>query len=318
MHPIVSHNVLINGSRIAYGIHSPDDGKGHPVILIHGTPSSSLIWRNVVSRLVAAGYKVHVFDLLGYGLSERPWDANIDTSISGQVSVLEGLLVHWNLATNQEESDPSANQAVQDRATFHIVAHDIGGAVAQRFGILSRFRERMRSLTLIDSVSFDSYPSRRTKEQMVPGLDVLAHVSDAEHREKFREWLVSAVYHKQRFTSSEGSIDTFLNYISGPIGQASLFLHQVRHYDPKHTMEIADRLHELGSPRPVLLVWGANDEWQVPDRGRKLQRAIPGSRLELVEECGHFAPEDQPDRIAELVVSFWNEQTSTPLQNKQP
>ena len=46
----------------------------------------------------------------------------------------------------------------------HIVAHDIGGAIAQRLAIFSP--ERLRSLTLIDVVSFDSWPSRRIKAHL--------------------------------------------------------------------------------------------------------------------------------------------------------
>ena len=139
-------NTLIRGQRIAYGVH----GAGEPVVLIHGTPSSSYIRRNVAPELVRSGHKVHLFDLLGYGLSERPWDPAVDTSVSGQVPILEGLLSHWEL----------------DRT--HVVAHDIGGAVAQRFCIFNP--DSVKSLTMIDTVSFDSWPSKRTNEQMKMGI----------------------------------------------------------------------------------------------------------------------------------------------------
>lgn len=277
MQPIATNNVLIKGNRITYGIH----GTGQPVVLLHGTPSSSLLWRNVVPRLTEAGFKVHVFDLLGYGLSERPRDPNVDTSMSGQVPILEGLLAHWGLDT------------------FHLVAHDIGGGIAQRFGIF--YPHRLRSLTLIDVVSFDSYPSKRTREQMKNGLQQLIDASDADHRAHFREWLLDSVHDKQKF--ADGSLETFLEYISGPIGQGSLFQHQVRHYDPVHTMEIADRLHELGK-LPVKIIWGADDAWQVVDWAYKLNKAIPGSDLEILESCGHFSPEDQPEKLSQIILSF--------------
>lgn len=275
--PIATRNVLVEGHRITYGVL----GTGKPVVLLHGTPSSSLIWRNVVPHLVDSGYQTHVFDLLGYGLSERPSDPAVDTSMTGQVVILEGLLKHWNLQR------------------FHLVAHDIGGGIVQRFAIANP--DRVLSLTMIDVVSFDSYPSKRTKQQMEFGLESLGKADDARHREHFREWLLSAVHHKQKFASS--SLDTFLGYISGPLGQPSLFQHQVRHYDPKHTMEVADRYHELGK-LPVKLIWGADDAWQVTDWAHKLNEAIPGSDLEIVKEAGHFSPEDQPERIAELLLAF--------------
>ena len=277
MEPVATENVLIRGSRIAFGLY----GAGKPVVLLHGTPSSSLIWRNVIPHLVNAGFKVHVFDLLGFGLSERPWDPSIDTSISGQVPILEGLLAYWGLETT------------------HVVAHDIGGGIAQRFAVFSP--ERIISLTLIDVVSFDSYPSKRTREKMQNGLENLIKAKDEEHRAHFKEWLLSAVKYPQKLADT--SLDTFMEYISGPVGQASFFQHQVQHYDPKHTMEIADRIHELGK-LPVKLIWGADDAWQVVDWAHKLNQAIPGSELEIFKNCGHFLPEDQPEELSESLVQF--------------
>ena len=280
MPPLVSENTLILGNRIAYGIY----GAGEPVVLIHGTPSSSYIWRAVVPKLGSCGYSVHLFDLLGYGLSERPWDPAVDTSVSGQVPILEGLIEHWEL----------------DRV--HVVAHDIGGAIAQRFAIFSP--QAVRSLTLIDTVSFDSWPSKRTEEQMKAGLDVLVKKPDEEHRAHFRNWILSTVHDQARLRSE--SLDTFVDYISGPVGQGSFFQHQVSHYDHKHTSELSSRLSELGD-LPVQIIWGENDAWQLVDWAHKLHAAIPGSSLHVLAECGHFAMEDKPDVITELLTTFFLE-----------
>lgn len=136
---------------------------------------------------------------------------------------------------------------------------------------------------------------------MEQGLEALIKASDADHRAHFRNWLLSAVHYTQRF--EDGSLETYLDYISGPIGQASLFQHQVRHYDSVHTLETADKLSDLGRV-PVQLIWGAEDAWQVPDWAQKLQAAIPGAKLTILDDCGHFAPEDQPEWIAELIRQF--------------
>ena len=277
MPDLVPENTLILGYRIANGIH----GEGEPVVLIHGTPSSSYIWRNIVPDLVNSGHKVHLFDLLGYGMSERPWDPTVDTSVSGQVPVLKGLMAHWGLDYT------------------HIVAHDIGGAVAQRFCIFNP--QFVKSLTLIDTVSFDSWPSKRTIEQMQAGLDMLVKKPDEEHREHFRNWILSTVHSKDRLCAE--SLETFVNYISGPVGQGSFFQHQVRHYDHKHTSELDDRISELGK-LPVQILWGENDAWQVVDWAHKLHATIPGSKLHIVPECGHFAMEDKPEKISALVTVF--------------
>jgi pimeloyl-ACP methyl ester carboxylesterase len=194
---------------------------------------------------------------------------------------LESLLEYWGLES------------------AHIVGHDFGGAIAKRLGIFSP--ERVRSLSLIDIVSFDSYPSERTREQMQAGLEQLVKKPDAEHRAHFRDWLLSAVFHKENLVDS--ALDTYVDLISGAVGQGSLFQHQVRHYDPKHTQEIADRLTELSKHR-VKIIWGANDEWQVIDWAHKLHDAIPGSELDIIDNCGHSAMEDQPEKISELIINF--------------
>lgn len=274
---LVRQNAIINGARISYGVH----GRGDPVVLIHGTPSSSYIWRNILPSLVEAGYKVHLYDLLGYGLSERPYDPGIDTSVTGQVPILEELLDIWGLDD------------------LHVIAHDIGGGIAQRLGIQSP--DRVRTLSMIDVVSFDSWPSKRTHEQMQAGLETLIKAPDDAHREHFRDWLYSTVQNKERL--AETSMETYLDFISGPVGQASLFQHQVMHYDPKHTNEVAPRYDELGR-FPVQLIWGADDAWQVVAWAHKLHETIPGSELHILEDCGDFAMEDQPEQVSDLLVDF--------------
>jgi len=277
MTQLANQHILIDNTRIAYGVY----GTGDPLVLIHGTPSSSYIWRNVLPACVEAGYQVHVYDLLGFGLSERPWDTTIDTSVTGQVPILRGLMDAWGL----------------DQA--HVVAHDIGGAVAKRYALEEP--ERFRSLTLIDIVSYDSWPSPRTIQQMQDGLEKLITKPNGDHRQHYTEWLLTAVHNKQQLADS--ALPIYLEYISGPIGQGSLYQHQVSHYDSVHTMNISDQLHKLGE-LPVQLLWGENDAWQVKSWATRLHEAIPGSQLHLIKNCGHFAMEDQPEKVTSLILDF--------------
>lgn len=277
---LVQNHVIINGNRIAYGIY----GQGEPVVLIHGTPFFSHIWRNLAPAIVEAGYQVHVYDLLGFGHSERPQDPATDTSVSGQLPILLGLLDHWGLEAP------------------HIVGHDIGGAVGKQLGIYHP--DRIRSLTLIDCVSFDSWPSPRTRQQMREGLENLITASDEKHRAHFREWILSAAHDKANLQND--ALETYLAMISGPVGQTSLFQHQIMHYDPEHTDKLTDHLHELGQ-LPVQLIWGADDIWQVTDWAHRLHESIPGSTLHILENCGHLVMEDQPARVRELILGHLRE-----------
>src|SRR4030095_795139 len=90
------------GLAIAYDTF----GEGDPVVLVHGTPFSSFVWR-AIARELARSYRVFFYDLLGYGRSEKR--AGQDVSLAVQNRLLAALLKHWAL----------------DRP--HVIAHDFGG-----------------------------------------------------------------------------------------------------------------------------------------------------------------------------------------------
>src|ERR671927_238672 len=95
-------NVSSHG-RVRYEVF----GEGPPIVLVHGTPFSSYVWRKVVPSLAETN-TVYVYDLLGYGSSEKR--EGQDVSLAAQGRVLAELLGHWGL-------DAPA-----------IVGHDFGGA----------------------------------------------------------------------------------------------------------------------------------------------------------------------------------------------
>ena len=131
MRSILDSHMLVDGARIAY---TDSGGEDVPVVLIHGTPAHAYIWRHVRPGLVDAGHRVVVFDLLGYGLSEMPVEA--DTSVAAQARILGRLLDKLGVGR------------------VHVVGHDIGGAIAMIFAIGEP--ERVERLALIDTVSYDS------------------------------------------------------------------------------------------------------------------------------------------------------------------
>src|SRR5690606_23802081 len=122
---VLTDGLVVDGVRLAYR----DRGRGEPVIFIHGTPSHSYEWRDVVPHIEASGLRVIAYDLLGYGRSERPADR--DTSVAAQTELLEHLLDTLGLEQ------------------VNIVAHDIGGAIGLRFAIARP--ERVRRLMIMDA-----------------------------------------------------------------------------------------------------------------------------------------------------------------------
>jgi pimeloyl-ACP methyl ester carboxylesterase len=271
---LTDSDALVDGVRLAY----TDHGDGEPVVLIHGTPSHSYLWRNIAPRVRDAGYRTVVYDLLGFGRSERP--IGRDTSVTAQADVLVGLL----------------DQLLIDSA--HIVAHDIGGAIGQILAV--RYPERVRRLMLIDTVTYDSWPSD-TWRKIIRDNDDSRYVHQADD--------FSAMLSRQlrmTVTNPNSMNDEILrNYLSphdGAAGRASFFTHQVSHYDSRHTEQIADQLPSL--TLPVRVVWGADDRWQPVSYAERLCGDIPGAELSILANAGHFLPEDAPDALTAEILAF--------------
>ncbi|WP_119459869.1 alpha/beta fold hydrolase [Rhodospirillaceae bacterium SYSU D60014] len=275
---LLTERVIIDGHRIAAGRHPAEGGAKADLVLLHGTPSHSFIWREIAPRLVASGFNLYLYDLLGFGRSERPVGA--DTSVAAQGPILSAMLRHWGL----------------DRP--HIIAHDIGGAIGLRHAILEP--DPLASLTVIDICSYDSWPSETWKSIIASHMDSYASMPAAAFRDLLTRQLRMTVHDESRM---EGEVlEAYLAPISGPVGRLSFFHHQVRHYDSRYTEEISHRLAEIACP--VQIIWGAEDRWQPLHWAKRLAKDIPGARLDIVPEAGHFLMEDAPDAVVEHLVTF--------------
>lgn len=271
---LLTGNIVVDGVRLAYR----DQGRGMPVIFIHGTPSHSYEWRDVVPRIEAGGFRAVTYDLLGYGRSERPVDR--DTSVAAQTDLLAHLLDALDI----------------DRAD--IVAHDIGGAIGLRFAVARP--ERVRRLMVIDSVSYDSWPSPTWRRIIDEHLDDCMSMSQEAFDDLLTRQLAMTVADASLMTGDV--LRAYLAPHRSALGRASFFEHQVRHYDAKYTEEISDALGRL--TMPVRILWGEEDQWQPLRYARRLGDAIPDADLVTVPDAGHFLMEDAPERVVEEIRNF--------------
>ncbi|MFC1231195.1 alpha/beta fold hydrolase [Streptomyces sp. Sce081] len=271
---LLTDSLVVDGVRLAHR----DRGRGEPVIFIHGTPSHSYEWRDVVPHIEAAGFRTVTYDLLGYGRSERPVDR--DTSVAAQTDLLGHLLEALCI----------------DRAT--IVAHDIGGAIGQRFAVAHP--ERVRRLMLIDSVSYDSWPSPTWRRIIDEELDDLPGMSQDAFDALLTRQLGMTVADASHMTGDV--LQAYLAPHRSAPGRVSFFEHQVRHYDSKYTEEIGDALRRL--TMPVRILWGEEDRWQPLHYAERLRDDIPGAELVVVPGAGHFLMEDAPGRVVREIRDF--------------
>ncbi len=263
----------VNGARL-YSYAAGSRGAGEPVVFLHGFPTSSHLWTDVVP-LVPKGHRVVVVDLLGYGRSDRP--AGRDVSVRGHAERVVGLL-----------DALAINYAC-------IVGHDVGGGIAQTMAV--RWPTRVSRLMLVNSVAFDLWPGREVKiaRAMLP---LTRHLPAT--------WLLSILrtdLMRGYVTSDRGthSIEMYVRPFAKPDGRDSLVEHMIS-LDSSETKAIEPRLKDIVAPTAIL--WGAEDPFLPVAIGRRLHTEIPGSSLAVVPDARHFTPEEAPETVADVLTEL--------------
>jgi pimeloyl-ACP methyl ester carboxylesterase len=246
-------------------------GQGPPVVLVHGTPWSSWTWRRVASEL-AESFTVYVFDLLGFGASDKRPDQ--DVSLSGHGRRLADLLDHWGL-------DSPA-----------VVAHDIGGAATLRAHLLHG--RALRALALVNVVALRPWGSpffRLVREHAAVFEQLPAPI---------HEGVVRAYIGTARPDPLERDLEDALASPWLDPGGQSAFYRQIAQADERDTDEVEPLYPRIAAPTFVL--WGERDPWIPVERGRELARRIPGARLEILPHAGHLVQEDEPEELTRLLA----------------
>lgn len=262
--------VDVGGARLYY-YAAGSRGSGEPIVLIHGFPTSSHLWRDVVP-LLPSGRRVVVVDLLGYGRSDRPMER--DLSIKGHadrvIALLDALRIQYAA----------------------IVGHDLGGGIAQYLAV--RHPTRVERLCLIDSVGFDEWPTRQIKMAKAT-LPLTRHLPTT--------WILSALRSEmERGYAQEvrgaRSIDIYIRPFCSPEGRDVLVEH-LEALDPEETVALSPRLGEIMAPTAVIT--GAHDPFLTPHVAKQLHEAIPGSTLDVIPDVRHFTPEESPEAISAII-----------------
>jgi pimeloyl-ACP methyl ester carboxylesterase len=248
-------------------------GAGSPVVLMHGTPFSSVVWRDVVAAL-AHRHEVFVWDMLGYGQSEMR-DGQ-DVSLRAQQEIFVSLLDRWGLGA------PT------------VVAHDIGGAVALRAALLSK--RAYARLALLDAVALGQWGSgffRLAREND----EVLTALPGYMHEAMVRSHLATASHVGLPATV----VDELARPWLGAQGQRA-FYRQIAQADQRFTDEIEPHYGELDLP--VLVGWGRCDGWLLPEYARSLAAAIPDAGLRWFDNAGHLIQLDAPAQLVSALRDF--------------
>ncbi len=264
-----------------------DEGprSGSVILLVHGVPTSSWLYRHVITGLVAQGHRVVAPDLIGFGASDKPRDTRLLTPVR-QAERLLVLMDHLGV----------------DHWTH--VCHDAGGPWS--FELLERAPDRVERLVLLNTIIYRSGfhpPAHMRKEgtlsrvlrkalrsEIVGPMWTKTLIAAGLRR---RSLLTDEIVRGYNISMAEGTANAVVHFMTS--------LHRIERALPRFQRT----LQAFGGP--VLVVWGGRDRVlrgreQIPRLVRDLE--IPKRDIHLLLRAKHFIQEEVPDTVVRHVDEF--------------
>jgi len=257
------------GRTVKYGIK----GEGEPLVIVHGTPWSSFNLRHLIHHL-SAHFKVHYFDLLGYGQSDK---SDADVSLGIQNTLLDALIDHWQLELP------------------YVVGHDFGGTTVLRNHILNQ--RPYRKLVVIDPVALSPWGSPFFKH-VEAHEQAFAGVPDYIHRAIVEAYIKTAAHQPLNKETIDGILAPWCSEQGKPA-----FYRQIAQASSRFTDEFQQRFDEITAP--VLILWGEEDTWIPVEQAYRLQQKISGAELKTIPETGHLVIEEAPVMLSKEIIEFF-------------
>lgn len=246
-------------------LHSRVLGEGPPVLLLHGWPMSSFLWRNVMPGIAAAGRTAIALDLPGFGQSDKPLD--VDYGFAFYERVLDGFV------------------ATLDAPEIGLVLHDLGGPVGLHWATLHP--ERVERLAILNTLVYRKTTWSVEAFLCTVDLPLLRWLWSSPLA--LRVMLHVGIHDWRRLTPE------FLEATLAPFRDRNSRRAMARPWaalDHTGFARLAADLRRLDCP--TLLVYGERDR-VIPDVGRtmaRLARELPHAELRALPECGHFLQEE--------------------------
>jgi pimeloyl-ACP methyl ester carboxylesterase len=255
-----------------------DQGQGPAIVLLHGIPASSYLYRKVVPRLAESGFRALAFDLPGLGLASRP---------SGFDYSLKGLTTFTAQAIEALKID-----------RCHLVVHDIGGPIGCLWA--AENPERVRSLTILNTVlNLGTYRDPWTLEVLKRprlGPFLLRLLT----RRLFTYFFYRDGIYQQDLVSKTEVETHYLLLRRLDNGRAFLRINQgwlAPEEESRLRLGLADRHY------PAQVIWGRHDPVLRAEHRALVEEIVAPERVQLLD-AKHFVQEDHPHELAVAITSF--------------
>jgi len=278
LYPFESHGMRL--ARLQY--HYLDEGRGAPLLMVHGNPTWSFYWRNVITALRDI-YRAVAVDHIGCGLSDKPQDYEytLERHTENLIALIEEL----------------------DLTGITLLVHDWGGAIG--LGAAVRLPERFARLVIFNTGAFPPpYVPLRIRVCRTPLLGRLA----VQGGNLFaRAALSMATAKPERMTPAVrrgllAPYDTWSHRLA--IYRFVCDIPFTRRHPTWQVLEDLEGQLPTLADRPVQMIWGMRDWCFRPECLERLNKIFPDAEVHRLADAGHYVIEDAHEKIVPLLREF--------------
>ena len=260
-------------------MHYVDEGEGEVLLFVHGTPSWSFEFRNVI-KFLSKKYRCIAIDHIGFGLSEKP--AKYDYTVQNHTASLLKLITHLQL-----------NQ-------FTMLVHDFGGIIG--LAAAEQIPEKIKGLVILNTWcrSIQDEPEYK-KMKMILGSPLMPLLY--RYLNFSAKYILPAAFGERSRLTPEIH-QHFLRPFSkasernGTIAFAKSLLRDQDYY-----ASVGKKLSIL-KDKPVLIIWGMKDEFITEKHLLWMQEQFPGSKVVRYDDAGHFVLEEKSVVAGPVIAEF--------------
>ena len=260
-----------DGNRVRYQLLSELSVKKPNLILIHGFGNSLGTWESLAPKLSKA-FNVYAIDMLGFGLSEKP--VQYQYTNANQASVIQSFA------------------EVMGFDSFIVGGHSLGGAIAMHAAMID---QKTQGLILFNPGIINTGVPEFSKYLNL--IFPMSRISAKQFADRdFREGFLKRSYHEPSIVTNQVMDRVMLgsqtaDYVSGMSSMLS------KYYKSNEAELMSD------VKLPTLIIFGIEDRNKSMDEALQLKNGFSNSRLEIIQDAGHYVHEESPDTVSKIIIN---------------
>ena len=283
LYPFESHYLDINGLKY----HYVDEGRGDPIIMVHGNPTWSFYFRELINAL-SSHCRTIVPDHIGCGLSDKPHIRSYDFELINRVDDLDYLLNQLGV-----------------KKDITLILHDWGGMIGMAYAV--RHPEQVRRLVILNTYAFLPPADYRVPwaAYFIRHAGALASLAVLG----LNLFSIAALY----LNSRQGLARDVRKGLTAPYNcwkhriAVLRFVQDIPLNRKDHSYQLAKSVDDnlaIFADTPMLVCWGEHDFVFNHQFLKEWQNRFPKADVHRFSDAGHYILEDVPDKIVPLVLDF--------------